>query len=37
MSDYTCSNMNVAKVGYNSPTNKKLDFNCEYGSIRELT
>lgn len=37
MSDYTCSNMNVAKVGFTNYLEKKLSFNCEYGVIRELT
>lgn len=37
VSDYACSNLNVAKVGYNSYDKKKLYFTCPYGTMRELT
>ena len=37
VSDYTCSNLNIAKVGYNTFDKKKLFFNCPYGTMRNFT
>merc|ERR1712224_1004909 len=37
VSDYTCSNLNIAKVGYSSFDKKQLQFVCPYGTMRLLT
>lgn len=34
VSGYACSNVNIARVGYNSYDKKRFTFVCPYGTMR---